>query len=287
MTGATIRSPLSHVRGEGKTVVEAITALFAALVGLVFGSFAGVPIHRWPRGGTVGAPRRSACPACGTTIAARDNVPVLSWLLLRGRCRSCAEPIHWRYPVVEASTALLFAAVVLVHGLSWLLPALLALAWSLVVATVIDLEHLIIPNRLTYRLPFVLLVLLVPPSVWGPGSWSDLRRGVIAAVVVPAVLEGLAQAYRLVRGRRGFGLGDVKLLVSLGLVCGYLGVFEVVVMLYGAIITAVFVAVPLIATGRARLASRIPFGPYLAIGAMVAVLAGDALGRVLLPALGL
>ena len=257
--------------------------LTVMVFGLPLGSFANVPIHRWPRGGDVLEPKRSACPSCDSEIAARDNVPVVSWLFLRGRCRSCGTSIHWRYPFVESVVAALFALIAVVEGATWLLPVHLALAWSLVVATVIDLEHQIIPNRLTYRLPVALLVLLVPPTLWGPGSPDDLVRALVAAVVVPGLVELLSQMYRLVRGRRGFGLGDVKFLVSLGLVCGYLGVFEVVVLVYGAIVAAVLVAVPLMATGRAGLASRIPFGPYLAAGALTAVLAGDALRG---PALG-
>lgn len=247
------------------------------VLGAVFGSFANVPIHRWARGGTVTSPSRSACPACGTEISARDNVPVLSWLLLRGRCRHCEAPIHWRYPLVEALTAVLFGVVASTAGLTWLLPALLALTWSLVVATAIDLEHRIIPNRLTYRLPPVLLVLLIPATVWGPGSVDDLLRGLLAAVLLPGGMLALSEGYRLVRGRSGFGMGDVKLLVSLGLVCGYLGWFHVVVLLYGAVITAVFVAFGLILAGRAKLASRIPFGPYLAVGTLLAILAEEPL----------
>lgn len=257
------------------------------VLGLALGSFANVPIHRWPRGGDVLQPARSYCPGCDEPILARDNVPVLSWLHLRGSCRQCGQPIHWRYPVIEAITGVLFVAIALIEGPTLLLPAHLALAWSLVVASAIDLEHRIIPNKLTYRLPVVLFVLLVPPTIWGPGASADLARGVVAAVLVPGAVEALSQGYRLVRGRRGFGLGDVKLLVSLGLVCGYLGWFEVVVMVYGAVIAAVVVALPLIASGRARLASRIPFGPYLAAGTLVALLGADALRAALLPALGL
>lgn len=260
---------------------------FSVLLGLALGSFANVPIHRWPRGGDVLRPQRSACPRCRHPIEARDNLPVVSWVLLRARCRSCSAPIHWRYPVVELVTALLFGVVAWVEGPTWLLPALLALTWSLVVGSAIDLEHRIIPNRLTYRLPFVLLVLLLPPTFLGPGGPADLLSGVIAAVVVPGIIELLAQAYRLVRGQRGFGLGDIKWLVSLALVCGYLGVFELVVLVYGAIIAAVLVAVPLILSGRAQLASRIPFGPYLAIGTLVAILFGESLRGPVLGALGL
>lgn len=258
-----------------------------AVLGLVFGSFASVTIHRWPAGRTAVEPRRSSCPACEAEITAVDNVPVVSWLLLRGQCRHCGAAIHWRYPVVEATTAVLFAAVTIVEGVTWLLPPLLVLTWSLVVATAIDLEHHIIPNRLTYRLPFVLVALLLPPTLLGPGAPADLVRGLIAAVLVPGVIELLAQLYRLVRGQRGFGLGDIKFLVSLSLVCGYLGSFELVVLVYGAIITAVAVAVPLILSGRAKLASRIPFGPYLAVGALFAVIAGEPLRGPVLGYLGL
>lgn len=261
-------------------------ATMAGVLGLAVGSFANVPIHRWPRGGSVTDPRRSSCPTCETPIGALDNLPLVSWILLRGKCRSCGAPIHWRYPAVEALTGILFVAVAVEEGMTWLLPALLVAAWALVVASAIDLEHRIIPNRLTYRLPFVLLVLLLPPTLLGPGDWGDLLRGLVAAVVVPGVLELLAQGYRVVRGQRGFGLGDIKFLVSLGLICGYLGLFEVVVLVYGAIVVAVAVAVPLILTGRARLASRIPFGPYLAAGALLAILLGDALRGHALDVLG-
>jgi leader peptidase (prepilin peptidase)/N-methyltransferase len=264
------------------------TVVFIAVVcGLLLGSFANVPIYRWPLDRGVSQPKRSACPACEAQIRPRDNVPVVSWLLLGRRCRDCATPIHWRYPVVEAVTALLFGVVAASEGATLLLPALLTLTWSLVVLTAIDLEHRIIPNRLTYRLPFVLLVLLIPPSLWGPGSMMALRRGLVVAVAVPLGLFFVGEGYRLVRGRRGFGMGDVKLLVSLGLVAGYLGGFEVAVLLYGALFSAVLIALVLLATGRAQLASRIPFGPYLAFGMLLAILAADAVRLPVLSALGL
>ena len=247
------------------------------LVGLVLGSFANVPIARWPAGGTVTSPSRSACPVCQQPIRAWDNIPVLSWILLRGQCRGCGMPISIRYPLIEALTGALFAAVAWVWGLDPLLPALLALTWSLVVATAIDLEHRIIPNRLTLRLPFVLLV-LVGGAAAVDGAWDDLVRGLIAAVAVPGAMLSLSEAYRLLRGQPGIGMGDIKLAISLGLVVGYLGGVELIVFAYGSIISAVLVAGVLIVSGRAKLASRIPFGPYLAIGAMLAVLAGGPAG---------
>ena len=258
----------------------------AGLLGLVLGSFANVPIHRWPRGGTVSEPRRSACPGCGAAIAARDNIPVVSWIALRGRCRHCGTPIPVRYLLVEVMTGALFAGVAWAWGVDPLLPALLVLTWALVVATAIDLEFRIIPNRLTYRLPLVLLPLVVA-AAWYDGAWTDLRRAVITAVALPGIMLLLSEAFRLLRGQPGIGMGDIKLAVSLGLVVGYLGGMEIVVFAYGAVISAVAIAVVLMLLGRARLASRIPFGPYLAIGAMLVVLAGDPLTALVRGWLGL
>jgi leader peptidase (prepilin peptidase) / N-methyltransferase len=248
---------------------------FSALAGLLVGSFANVPLHRWPRGGTVLEPKRSACPGCGEAIRPFDNVPVVSWVALRGRCRACEEPISIRYPLIEALMGILFGVVALIWGLDPLLPALLVFTWSLVVATVIDLEFRIIPNRLTLRLPFVLLPLLLGAAAYD-GAWHDLRRGLFASVLVPGVMFGLSELFRLVRGQAGIGMGDIKLAISLGLVVGYLGGLELVVFAYGTIVSAVIIAIGLMIAGRAKLASRIPFGPYLAIGAMVPVLAGPA-----------
>jgi leader peptidase (prepilin peptidase) / N-methyltransferase len=256
-------------------VGEVSVSIVVGLLGLVLGSFANVPIHRWPRGASVSEPKRSACPACGALIAPRDNIPVVSWLLLKRKCRNCEAPISARYAVVELTTAVLFGAVVWVWGLAPPVPALLAFTWSLVVATAIDLEHRIIPNRLTYRLPFVLLPLLVF-AAWMDDAWLDLRRGVIAGVAIPLVMFLLSEVFRVLRGQSGMGMGDVKLAVSIGLVVGYLGGVELVVFAYGSVIAAVVIAVGLMLAGKARLASRIPFGPYLALGAMLPILAGPA-----------
>ena len=251
--------------------MTAYLVISASLLGLVLGSFANVPIHRWPRGGSVGEPRRSACSGCGAPIRVRDNVPVVSWLILRGRCRDCQASIPPRYLAVELAVGVLFGWLAWVWGLDPLLPALLVLAWSLVVAGVIDLQHRIIPNRLTFRLPVVLLVLLVAAAAVD-GAWIDLRRAVIAGVAIPAGMLALSELFRLVRGQTGIGMGDIKFAVSLGLVVGYLGPFALVVFAYATVISAVVIALGLVVAGRARLASRIPFGPYLAIGALVPML---------------
>jgi leader peptidase (prepilin peptidase)/N-methyltransferase len=251
--------------------VNGFVVVSASLLGLVLGSFANVPIHRWPAGGTVSEPKRSSCPACGTQIRAVDNIPVVSWLLLRGRCRDCQAPISPRYLVVEVVTGTLFGLVAWVWGLDPLLPALLVLTWSLVVATAIDLEHRIIPNRLTLRLPFVLLPLVVLAAAID-GAWADLVRGLIWAIALPGSMFALSELFRLLRGQVGIGMGDIKLAISLGLVLGYLGGLELVVFAYATVLSAVLIAVGLLLAGKAKLASRIPFGPYLAVGTMVVVL---------------
>jgi len=266
--------------------VEALVVVGAVVIGLVVGSFANVPIHRWPAGGTVSEPKRSSCPSCGNSIRPRDNVPVVSWLLLGGKCRDCGARISPRYLVVEVATGALFGWLAWVWGIDPLLPALLVFTWSLVVATAIDLEHRIIPNRLTLRLPLVLLPLLLAAAA-ADGAWDDLRRAVIACIAVPGVMFLLSESFRLLRGQPGIGMGDIKLAISLGLVVGYLGGIEIIVFAYGTIVSAVIIALGLVLAGRAKLASRIPFGPYLAVGALIPILAGEASTDVVRGVLGL
>lgn len=254
--------------------MTAVTVGLATVLGLLFGSFANVPIHRWPRQGTVTSPRTSACPSCGAPIAARDNVPVVSWLLLRGRCRHCGAAIHWRYPVVELTTGALFAATAAVHGATWSLAPLLVVVWSCVVATAIDLEFRIIPNRLTYPLAPLMLALVTLAAAL-EGQWQAWQRAVVAGIVVPLAMFLFSYAFELLRGKPGIGMGDVKWAPSLALAVGYLGGWHLVIWFYGTIISGGVIAIGLVAAGRARMASRIPYGPYLAVGALVAILAGD------------
>jgi leader peptidase (prepilin peptidase) / N-methyltransferase len=259
-------------------VTNALVSSLAGILGLLFGSFANVPIHRWPRGGTITQPRTSACPTCGVAIAARDNVPVVSWLLLRGRCRNCDAPIHWRYPLVEAITAVLFATVAAVHGWTGILPALLVITWTMVVATAIDLEFRIIPNRMTYPL-FPLMLVLVTVAALLDRQWGNWRRSVIAGFAVPVAMFLFSSAFELIRGKPGIGMGDIKWAPSLALAVGYLGGWHLVIWFYGTIISGGVIALTLVLVGRAKMATRIPYGPYLAVGAMLAVLAGNPLAR--------
>jgi leader peptidase (prepilin peptidase) / N-methyltransferase len=246
-----------------------------AVLGLGFGSFANVAIHRWPKREKLTAPR-SQCPHCEAPLRAGDNIPLVSFVLLRGRCRNCGEPISFRYPVVELLVAVIWALLAVVHGPVWELPAMLLLAWGLVVATFIDLEHTIIPNALTFRLPPILLVLLALAGLldW---AWGDFARAAILGVVLPIGMLVVSEIFRFIRGLPGMGMGDIKLAASIGLVLGYFGGWYVLLALFLTIMAAAAVAIALMIAGMAILADRIPFGPYLALGTLIVLFAGDPL----------
>lgn len=238
-----------------------------AVLGLLLGSFANVVIARVPDGSSVVRPG-SACPACDAPIAPRDNVPVVSWLLLRGRCRTCGAAISTQYPLVEVTCAVVFAAIGWRIGLDWALPAFLLFGWLLVVLAVIDMQTRRIPNRLTYPLTPALLVLLVAAALL-EGTPGSAMRAVICGLVAFALLLVLALI-----NPHGMGMGDVKLAGFIGLGLGYLGWGHLWVGLFlgffgGGVIAALLLALRL----RTR-KDHIPFGPWLAIGALVALLAG-------------
>ncbi|HSK95710.1 MAG TPA: prepilin peptidase [Euzebyales bacterium] len=239
-----------------------------AVLGLLFGSFANVAIARVPAGGSVVRPP-SACPNCDAPIARRDNIPVLSWLLLRGRCRSCAAPISLRYPLVEIACALLFAAVGWRIGLTWTLPAFLLFAWLLVVVTVIDLQTHRIPNRLTYPLTPALLGLLAAGAVLD-GTPRLAVRALLGGVVAFALLLVLALI-----NPRGMGMGDVKLAAFIGIGLGYLGWGHIWLGLFTAFLAGGVIAGILLVLGRRGRKDHIPFGPWLALGGLVALLVGE------------
>ena len=251
------------------------------VLGLLFGSFANVAIHRIPDGESVVRPP-SACPSCGDPIRPRDNVPVVSWLLLRGRCRDCGAPISARYPLVELAGGLLFAVTgwrfIAPDTLpaasgpadTWVLPAALLFTWLLLVVAVIDAQTRRIPNRLTYPLTPTLLVLVVAAAV-ANGNPGAALRAVLGGLAGFAVLLVIALI-----SPRGLGMGDVKLAASIGLVLGYLSWGHVVVGIFGGFLLGGVVAIVLIVT---RLRSRkdlVPFGPYLAVAALLALWFGDA-----------
>lgn len=238
-------------------------AVLAGILGAVFGSFINVVAHRLPRGESVVKPR-SRCPSCGTEIRSLDNVPVLSWLLLRGRCRSCGEPISRRYPLVEAGTALLCAAVVVAKGLEWETLLGIVFVLLLVPITLIDLDTFTIPNKLTG--PGALLAIALV-AIFAP---DQLPEHLIAAVAAGGFLF-LAWVFY----PAGMGMGDVKLAGMMGLFLGRAvapGMFAGLIA--GSLVGGLIMARLGVAEGRK---TKIPFGPYLAFGGLVGLFVGDAI----------
>lgn len=254
-------------------------AVLCGVLGLLVGSFLNVVIWRVPRGESIVSPP-SACPRCGAQIRARDNVPVLSWLILRGRCRDCGAPISARYPLVEAATGVLFAAVGWWAGFSAELPAFLYLAAIGVALTMIDLDTNRLPNAIVLPSYPVALVLLAVAS-WANDDWVALGRGAIGAAALYAFYFGL-----MVLRPGGMGFGDVKLAGVLGLYLGWLGWSSLVVGAFAAFLVGGIVSIVLLLSRRATRKSRIPFGPYMLIGAGIGIVAGEALGSAYLSLLG-
>ena len=235
-------------------------AAIAFLPGLAFGSFLNVVAARVPLRRSVVHPG-SACMACGTPLAWYDNIPLVSFALLRGRCRHCAAPIPWRYPLVEGVTALLVAACVLGFGLT--ADALVAAFFCavLVAISATDLEHRIIPNRIV--LPAAAVVLAANTMLHPSVEWAVAGLGAALFLLVAAL------AYP-----GGMGMGDVKLALLLGFALGRM----VPVALMVGMVSALVPAVVLYARhGSAARKMRIPFGPFLAFGGVVALFAGPAL----------
>jgi leader peptidase (prepilin peptidase)/N-methyltransferase len=245
-----------------------LIAVISAVYGLVIGSFLNVVIWRVPRHESLVAPR-SHCPGCDAPIAARDNVPLVSWLMLRGRCRHCGEPISIRYPFIELVTAVLFAAVGARFAHTWALPAFLVLTAALIAISAIDLEHFIIPNRIVYPVGFAGVILLAA-AAGIEHDWASFERallGAAGAFVFFFVLHVVAP--------RGMGFGDVRLSFVLGLFLGWLGGFQVFGGLFTGFLLGAVIGSVLIAVGSRGRKQHIPFGPFLAAGTMIFVLFGD------------
>jgi leader peptidase (prepilin peptidase)/N-methyltransferase len=221
-----------------------------------------VVVWRVPRGESIVSPS-SHCPRCDAPIRARDNIPVVSWLLLRGGCRNCGEPISARYPLVEALTAVLFAAIVLARGVGWDLAWELPLAAMLVAVAAIDLDLRIIPNRI-----------LLPAAVFGLVTAAAIRTSEL-----PALLAWGAGAFAFFLAAalihpQGMGMGDVKLAGVMGL---YLG-SSVAPALFLALLTGSLYGVGVIARyGAEGRKKGVPFGPFLAFGGLVGLIAGPDL----------
>lgn len=258
---------------------EMVAAGFLALLGLLIGSFLNVVVHRVPAGQSVVSPP-SSCPACSHPVRPRDNIPVLSWLLLRGRCRDCAEPISARYPLVEAGCAALFAALTLRFGLSPVLPALLFLAAIGLALALIDLDVSRLPFEISVPGLGVTALLLVGAGF--ADGWSPIAVALLSA----AAWFGLYWSLWFGTGGRGMGLGDVVLAPTLGLALGWLGWGPSLVGLLGGFAIGAVVGVTLMAIGRAGRRSQIPYGPSMLAGALVGVFAGSAIWGAYLGVLG-
>jgi len=245
--------------------MTALVVAICGVYGLVVGSFLNVVIWRVPRHESIVRPP-SHCPSCDMPIANRDNVPVFSWLLLRGRCRNCGTRISFRYPFVELLTGALFAAVGIVFHDSWVLPAYLLLTAALIALSAIDLEHYILPNRIIYPVGIASIPLLAGGAALD-GDFSWFVRGCAGALV--------AFTFFLVVhliSPRGMGFGDVRLSAILGLYLGYLGWAELAGGLFFGFLYGAVVGIALIVVGARGRKQHIPFGPFLAAGTMTFVL---------------
>lgn len=264
--------------------------LLGGILGLAVGSFLNVVAYRLPIGGSLVSPP-SACPGCGSAIRPYDNIPVVSWLVLRGRCRDCREPISWRYPAIEAATGVLFVVVAVAffpefsrHApvpAALTLIAFLYLAAISVALAVIDIDTHTLPNRIVLPAYGVGGALLGTALIL-EGEWSRL--------VSAGVGCGAAFLFYLILALArpgGMGFGDVKLAGVLGLYLGSLGWAQLAIGLFAAFVLGGVFGIVLTATRRATRRSGIPFGPWMLAGAWVGILAGGPLWAAYLTVIGL
>ena len=246
--------------------MSTVLVLAFAVLGLIFGSFLNVCIYRLPRSKSLNRPR-SHCTSCQRRLSWYENLPVISWAALRGRCRTCGAAISVMYPLVELTTAGVFAGGVLVYGLTPLLVVRLAFASALIVLFVIDLQHRILPNVIT--LPGIVAGFIA--SLFLPPGWVSSLIGLVAG---GGVLLLIAEAYYRTRGQEGLGMGDVKMLAMIG---AFLGWPLMLLTLILASFAGSMVGVLLLATGKGGMQAALPFGTFLALGAVVAAVAGDVM----------
>lgn len=247
--------------------LSVLLAIWVALLGLVIGSYLNVVIHRVPLGRSTVTPR-SVCPFCGAGIRARDNIPVVSYLLLRGRCYSCSAPISPRYPLVEALTALLFVTNLAVFGPTPRAAAGMVLSALLLALAAIDLDHFLLPDRLT--LPGIAVGLALQP--WLPATtWLDAVLGVLVGA---GLLILVINVWYWLREEEAMGLGDVNMLAMIGAFVGWQGVM---VTLFFASLFGALAGLVLMALGKVEMKSKLPFGLFLSLGGLLALFAGPTI----------
>jgi leader peptidase (prepilin peptidase)/N-methyltransferase len=246
-----------------------MTAIFlfgAAALGAIIGSFLNVCVHRLPRQQSVAWPP-SACPNCGHMLAWYENIPVLSYLALRARCRKCRAPISARYPIIEALTSLMFLLGMWYYGPGVLLVQRLLLGCVLLVLFAIDLEHHLLPNVIT--LPAIVIGFIF--SFFTEPGWLASLLGILLG---GGLLFAVAEAYYRIRKEEGLGMGDVKMLAMIG---AFLGWKLTIVTLMMASFTGTAVGIGVLATGRGGMKFALPFGTFLALGAAIAATVGPGL----------
>ena len=247
--------------------MNAAATLAAAIFGAIVGSFLNVCIYRLPLGRSVVWPG-SACARCGRSLSWFENIPIVSYLALWGRCRSCRAPISGRYPVVEALTALMFAAGWWYYGPGLLLVSRLIFGCALIVLFAIDLEHYILPNVIT--LPGIAVGLLLS-AIGGEPGWLSSLIGIVAG---GGFLWLMIEAWYLVKKVEGMGFGDVKMMAMIGAFLGWQLTFVTLVM---ASLAGSLLGLGLIATGRGEMSTKLPFGTFLALGCALAATVGQPL----------
>jgi leader peptidase (prepilin peptidase)/N-methyltransferase len=250
--------------------MDTLVVVACAVLGLAVGSFLNVVIWRVPRQESVVSPP-SHCPECDTPLSPAENIPVVSWIALRGRCRHCGTRISPRYPLVELACAVLWVLMALRFGASWELPAYLVLSAALLALSIIDLETFLLPNRIVYPLSVALVALFALPAVID-GQGGDFGRALLGGLAA----FGFFLAVHLV-APRGMGFGDVKLSFSLGVSLGWLSWGHVFLGLFLGFLLGAVIGLALIATGTRTRKDHVPFGPFLAAGTILAILAGQPL----------
>lgn len=250
-----------------------IYLLLVFVFGLIIGSFIGAYSYRWPKGISINK-GRSFCPKCKKKISWYDNIPLLSYILLAGKCRNCDKKISIRYPFIELSTALLFVAVYTFKGGSlqgWVLPYLLAVTAALVIIFVIDLENKLIPDEVTF---FIFSISSLALILSGDDSFYQVFTCAFLASFFFLFLNFITKG-------RGMGLGDVKLVLALSLV--FTDWRMLVTWLFSSFVIGAFIGVFLIVIGKAKWGRQIPFGPFLILAFFITLFWGDVLARILLP----
>jgi leader peptidase (prepilin peptidase) / N-methyltransferase len=243
-------------------VITAPAIAATGLIGALIGSFLNVVAHRLPRSESLVRPG-SHCPACDAPVRPYDNIPLLSWLMLRGRCRSCQARISARYPLVELLTAMAFAAVVAVNGFDEDLLLELPLVAALIALAAIDYDHRLLPNRIVY-----------PLAAWGLIATLLVDRGDLVENVIAGAAAFTFLLLAVLAYPRGMGMGDVKLAGAMGL---YLGLSIIPALLTAFLSGAVIGLVIIAREGPAGRKKAVPFGVFLALGGIVALLAGPEL----------